>query len=130
MTSRRPPLLIALQTEATILMSISIGQAGLAAGFLSGTRSLKSVHEVLGFVIGALTVITLVTAVVYARGGGPRWPAVATTVVTVAVLVQIALGESEVKGLHIFLGVLVVTMTALLTSYLFRPGFGPRTDGH
>ena len=39
--ARRPPLLIALQAGATILMSLAIGQAGLAAGFLSGSPGLE-----------------------------------------------------------------------------------------
>ena len=35
-TARRPRILLALQIEATVLMSLAIGQAGLAAGFLGG----------------------------------------------------------------------------------------------
>ncbi|MET0693098.1 MAG: hypothetical protein ABWX96_19155 [Propionibacteriaceae bacterium] len=123
--ARRPPVLVALQTEATLLMSLAIGQAGLASGFLSGHKGLKGVHEINGFVLAALTVVTLLTAVLYVRQGGPRWPAAAAGLLLLIEVVQIVLGEVEAKGPHIFLGVLFVVCATLYTSYLFRPGFIP-----
>jgi hypothetical protein len=122
-TPRRPPLLIALQTEATILMSLAIGQAGLAAGFLGGRRGLKEIHGVNAFVIAGLTVALLVTAVLYFRRHGPRWPLIGAAILLVVEAAQIVMGSVEIKGPHIFLGVLFTVMATLLTSYLFRPGF-------
>jgi CHASE2 domain-containing sensor protein len=121
--NRRPPLLVLLQTAATVLMSLAIGQAGLAAAFMTGHRSLKQVHEVNGFLLVAVTVATLVAAVLYQRSGGPRWPVAATVLLIVVEALQITLGEVEAAGAHIFLGVLFVAAATLLTSYLFRPGF-------
>ena len=121
--NRRPPLLVLLQTAATVLMSLAIGQAGLAAAFMTGHRSLKEVHEVNGFLVVAVTAATLVCAVLYQRTGGPRWPVAATVLLIVVEALQITLGEVEAAGAHIFLGVLFVAAATLLTSYLFRPGF-------
>ncbi len=126
--SRRPPLLIALQTEATILMTLAIGQAGLAAGFLDGSKGLKAVHGVNAIVIAAVTVTLLVTALVYRRGGGARWPVLGAAILVVVEAAQITMGSVEIKGPHIFLGVIFTVLATLLTSYLFRPGFTPR-DG-
>jgi len=106
-------------------MSLAIGQAGLAAGFLGGTESLKALHGANAYALLTLTVAVLVTAVVYRRGGGPRWPVLAGTVLLAVETLQLILARAEVVGLHIFCGVLFVVLTTLLTSYLFRPGFLP-----
>jgi hypothetical protein len=121
----RPPLLIALQVGATILMSLAIGQAGLAAGFLSGTPGLKVVHGINAYALVTVTVGLLIMAVLYQRSGGPRWPLLAIGIIAVVEIVQVVLGRLEVAGAHIFLGVLFVVLATLLTSYLFRPGFIP-----
>lgn len=121
----RPPLLIAIQTEATLLMSLAIGQAGLAAAFITGRDALKEVHEVNAFVVGTLVVVTLVTAIAYRRSGGPRWPVLVSALLVALTAAQIAMGLVEVAGAHIFVGVLYVVSVTLFTSYLFRPGFTP-----
>lgn len=125
-TTRRPPLLIAIQTEATLLMSLAIGQAGLAAAFITGRDALKQFHEINGFVLGGLIVITLLTAVGYHRSGGPRWPVLVSALLVVLTGAQITMGLVEVAGVHIFVGILYVVSVTLFTSYLFRPGFIPR----
>ena len=127
-TARRPRPLLALQIEATVLMSLAIGQAGLAAGFLGGDESIKPLHGANAYALLALTVAVVLTAVVYRRGGGPRWPVLAGVILLVVETLQLVLARAEVVGLHIFCGVLFVVLTTLLTSYLFRPGFVPRTD--
>ncbi len=112
-----------VQTEATVLMSLAIGQAGLASAFLTGHKALKDVHEVNGFVVAALTVATVVSAFLYTRRGGPRWTVAAAALLLVVEVAQIGLGEADAAGPHIFLGVLFVVAATLYTSYLFRPGF-------
>jgi hypothetical protein len=121
--ARRPKMLVVLQTEATVLMSLAIGQAGLAAAFLTGHKPLKEVHELNGFLLVAVTLLTLVGALLYQRQGGPRWPVAAAVLLLVVEALQIVLGELDVAGAHIFLGVLFVAAATLYTSYLFRPGF-------
>ncbi len=123
--ARRPPLLIALQVGATILMALAIGQAGLAAGFLSGSPGLRAVHGINAYLLVTVTVALLIVAVLYQRSGGPRWPLLAVGIIAVVEVIQIVLGRLEVAGPHIFLGVLFVVLATLLTSYLFRPGFIP-----
>ncbi len=123
----RPRLLVALQTEATVLMSLAIGQAGLAAGFLGGSEGLKPVHGVNAYALLTVTVAIVVTAVLHRRAGGPRWPVLAGAILLVVETLQLTLARFEVVGLHIFAGVLFVVLATLLTSYLFRPGFVPST---
>jgi hypothetical protein len=122
---RRPRLLVVLQTEATVLMSLAIGQAGLAAGFIGGENGLRPVHGVNAYALLTVTAIIIVTAVLYRRDGGPRWPVLAGIILLVVETLQLILARAEVVGLHIFLGVLFVVLATLLTSYLFRPGFVP-----
>lgn len=112
-----------VQTEATVLMSLAIGQAGLAAAFLTGQKPLKEVHAINGLLLVVVTVATLVGAVLYQRQGGPRWPVAAAVLLIVVEALQITLGELDLAGAHIFLGVLFVAASTLYTSYLFRPGF-------
>jgi hypothetical protein len=127
-TARRPRALVALQIEATVLMSLAIGQAGLAAGFLGGEASLVPLHGANAYALLTVTVAVIITAVVYRRGGGPRWPVLAGAVLLAVETLQLVLARTEVVGLHIFLGVLFVVLATLLTSYLFRPGFVSRPD--
>ncbi|HEU4545177.1 MAG TPA: hypothetical protein VFR88_02685 [Microlunatus sp.] len=128
-TTRRPRPLLALQIEATVLMSLAIGQAGLAAGFLGGADDgLRTLHGANAYALLALTVAVVLTAIVYRRGGGPRWPVLAGAILLVVETLQLVLARAEVVGLHIFCGVLFVVLATLVTSYLFRPGFVPRSD--
>ena len=126
-TARRPRLLLALQIEATVLMSLAIGQAGLAAGFLGGDEGLKPLHGANAYALLALIVAVLLTAIAYRRGGGPRWPVLAGAILLVIETLQLVLARAEVVGLQIFCGVLFVVLATLVTSYLFRPGFVPRS---
>jgi hypothetical protein len=126
-SARRPRALVALQIEATVLMSLAIGQAGLAAGFLGGQEALKPLHGANAYALLTLTVVVIITAVVYRRDGGPRWPVLAAAILLLVETLQLLLARSEVVGLHIFCGVLFVVLATLTTSYLFRPGFVPST---
>jgi len=104
-------------------MSLAIGQAGLAAAFITGHRPLREVHAVNGFLLLAVTAVTLGGAILYQRQGGPRWPVAAAVLLVLLEAIQITLAEVDAAGAHIFLGVLLVTAATLYTSYLFRPGF-------
>lgn len=124
-TSSAPhsPLLTVLRIEATVLMSLAIGQAGLAAGFLSGDGGLEPIHGINAYVLLGTTVVVTATAALYRRAGGPRWPVLAGVILLLVETGQLVLAGLDAVGLHIFCGVLFVVMATLLTSYLFRPGF-------
>lgn len=66
------------------------------------------------------------SAVLYQRGGGPRWPAAAAVLLLIIELVQTLLARQDSAGAHIFIGVLFVVSATLYTSYLFRLSFAPR----
>jgi hypothetical protein len=114
--------LTALRVQATVLMSLAIGQAGLAAGFLDGQAGLRPVHGAGGDLVVALGAVLLLTAAGYRRAGGPWWPAAVTGLLLLVGLGQLWSGHGGLTGLHVFTGVLYVTAATLLTSYLFRPG--------
>ena len=119
-----------MRIEATVLMSLAIGQAGLAAGFLGGQPSLLPIHQINASLLLGLTAAVIVTAVLYQRrGGGPRWPVLAGAILLAVEVLQLVLARTGVVGLHIFCGVLFVVLATLLTSYLFRPGFVPAIRG-
>ena len=112
-----------------MLMSLAIGQAGLASGFLGGQPALLPVHRINAFLLLGLTAAVIVTAVLYRRGGGPRWPVLAGAILFAVEVSQLILARVDVVGPHIFSGVLFVVLATLLTSYLFRPGFVPPVRG-
>ena len=93
--TRRPPLLLALQIGATILMSLAIAQAGLAAGFLTGTRGARVVHGINAYLLITVTVGLLILAILYQRSGGPRWPLLAVGIIAVVEITQIILGADR-----------------------------------
>jgi uncharacterized membrane protein AbrB (regulator of aidB expression) len=125
-SDRQPPReLVALRIEATVLMSLAIGQAGLAAGFLGGRATLLPIHRINAFLLLGMTAAVVVTAVLYRRGGGPRWPVLAGAILVAMEIGQVVLARTNIVGLHIFCGVLFVVLATLLTSYLYRPGFVP-----
>ena len=103
-------------------MSLAIGQAGLAAAFLTGQKALKQVHEINAYVLAALAVAMLLTAIGYRRAGSPAWVPWASGLLLLLLALQITLGTLKVAGVHIFLGVIFVTLATLFTSYLFRSG--------
>jgi len=113
------PHLVILRSAATVVLSALIAQAGWAAAFLGGDGSYLGHHQVGAWV--ALTV-TLATAGVYLvlrRSAGAVNVALAL-LLAVAVSVQFGLGRSDVRGPHIFLGVLVAMLATALTSWTYR----------
>ncbi|HET9872175.1 MAG TPA: hypothetical protein VFP89_06215 [Propionibacteriaceae bacterium] len=117
-----PDLLKAMQVEAAVLIFLAVGQAGLAAGMITGNPELRPIHRINAYLIISVTIAILITAIVHFRRGGPRWPAAAAAVLVVAEALQSTLGRMAVTGAHIFIGVVFVASVAVLTSYLFRPG--------
>lgn len=113
------PHLIALRLAATLLLSCVIAQAGWAAAWLGGDPGYARYHQVGAWVTLAVAGLTALTYLVLRRSAGPvnLWLAVGLTAV---ITVQLALGETGQRGLHIFVGVLVAMLATALTSWTYR----------
>lgn len=118
------PHLIALRSAATLLISCVIGQAGWASAFLGGQDQFYRYHAVGAWVTLAVALATAVLYLLLRRSAGPVnvGLAVLLAVVTVA---QVALGESDQRALHIFVGVLTAMLATALTSWTYRHRMTP-----
>jgi hypothetical protein len=100
-------------------------QPVLAGRFLIGDVAMLTVHGTIGTVVGVLGIVQLAVALVHRRiGRGPWWPVLACLGLMLAGSVQAYLGFSRAVGVHVPLGVAVVTATVLLFIAAWRPGFG------
>lgn len=116
-----------LRILSTVLLGVAVAQAGFGSGYLGGSRGLLEFHEVNAFVVLGSVLACLVAAVWYRRSGGPGWPLAFAAALLAVGLVQVALGETAIVGLHIFLGVLYLCGVTTYCSYLWRhqPALAP-----
>ncbi|MFF2147408.1 hypothetical protein [Kitasatospora sp. NPDC058190] len=102
--------LILLRISTATLALLSLLQVMLAGSFLNGTYESLKDHEGTAMTIGTVVVLQLaVAALVWRPGRGPLWPLWTTAVLAVAVVGQIAAGYGRAIGVHVTLGVLIVS---------------------
>ncbi|MFI9359508.1 hypothetical protein ACIG5E_00360 [Kitasatospora sp. NPDC053057] len=102
--------LILLRVTATSLALLAVLQVMLAGSFLNGTYDSLKDHEGNAMTLGTVVVIQLAVAfLVHRPGRGPLWPLWTTAVLTVAVTGQIGAGYARATGVHVTLGVLLVS---------------------
>lgn len=113
------PHLVALRLAATVLLAAVIAQAGWAAAWLGGEPRYARFHEVGAWATLAVAVLSALTYVVLRRSAGPvnLWLAIG---LTVAIAVQLGLGEAGQRAVHIFVGVLIAMLATALTSWTYR----------
>ncbi|WAL63877.1 hypothetical protein ORV05_23140 [Amycolatopsis cynarae] len=110
-------------------------QAVLAGRFLSGAYPMLNLHQLNATSVGVLSFVDIVVAVAAWRAcRGPGSLALASVVLSAAIVAQIALGFRRVLGLHIPLGVTVIGLACWLALWVCthqpqdRP-FGRRAAG-
>ncbi len=113
------PHLLVLRTAATLVLSALIGQAGWAAAAIGDDPSYFGTHRWWGWLTVAVCLLSLVAYLVLRRSAGTVLVVLAA-VVAVLPLVQVALAESDLVALHIFVGVLTVMVATALTSWTYR----------
>ncbi|MFJ7905985.1 hypothetical protein [Kitasatospora sp. NPDC096204] len=102
--------LILLRTSTTLLALLSLLQVMLAGSFLNGTYESLKDHEGTGMVLATVVVVQLAgAAAVRWHGRGPLWPLWTTALLAGAVTGQIAAGYARALGVHVTLGVLLVS---------------------
>ena len=101
-----------------------VAQPLLAGRYLSGDVDAMGAHSLNGTMLPLLSMLQIVAAVLFWRPGrGPFWPIPASVALFVAEGVQIGMGYSRTLGVHIPLGVAIVTTTVglFVWSLAWRP---------
>ena len=109
-----------LRIVATLLFAFAVAQAGLGSGYLDGTRALLVAHATNAFAVLVLAVIGAVLGVSLRRSGRPGWTLFFPLGIILAIAVQMMLGFAGVRGMHVFLGVLVLCAITAYCSYSWR----------
>jgi heme A synthase len=109
-----------LRILSTILLAFAVGQAGLGAGIIDEVEPLKIAHLTNAFAVLVLTILSAVFGFALRRGGGPQWTFFLPLALVLMAGVQIALGLAEIKGFHVFWGVLYLCTVTAFCSYSWR----------
>jgi hypothetical protein len=105
------------QAISTALQPIFMG------AFLSGDYDMLALHKINGILVGVISVVLIVAAVLAWRiGQAPGRLATAVVFLTLAVGEQIHSGFSRTLALHVPLGVAVVGLTGWLLVWVWRHG--------
>lgn len=103
-----------------------LAQALFAGMFLGGDSGMREVHGTGSMVVLALGVIQLIVAVLYWRPWrGSGFPALASLVLVVAVVVQSMTGGAGVTSVHVPLGMLMFGLAVWLAMWTLRPASRP-----
>lgn len=108
---------------AVIVAIAALVQGGLGIGYLTGA-DLSGVHSILGMATIVLAVIAAAAAGLWARNSWADRKGIAFHALAVAVLalIQVALGESGVRTIHITIGVLYLIAAVALGTLALRKG--------
>jgi heme A synthase len=109
-----------LRIVATLLFAFAVAQAGLGSGYLDDIKPLLIAHATNAFAVLVLAVIGAVLGVSLRRAGRPSWTLYLPIAIIVAIAVQMMLGFAEIKGAHVFLGVLILCTITAYCSYAWR----------
>ncbi|MFB8241857.1 hypothetical protein ACFC58_35525 [Kitasatospora purpeofusca] len=110
---RLPRLL--LRATATASAVLGLAQTVLAGSFLNGHYEALRAHELGAMALGGLLLAQLPVAALVRRGGGaggargPWWPLGATALLLAALGAQMGTGYERAVGVHVTLGVLLVS---------------------
>ncbi|WP_159400708.1 hypothetical protein [Streptomyces sp. XY431] len=110
----RVPRLL-LRATATASAVLGLAQTVLAGSFLNGHYEALRAHELTAMALGGLLLAQLPVAALVRRGGGaggargPWWPLGATALLLAAAGAQMGTGYERAVGVHVTLGVLLVS---------------------
>jgi len=111
----------------TVTAVLIFDQAVFAGQFLAGSFGALHIHRENATATGIAVLVTGIAAIpVRLRGGGPRWPAYACLGLFALTAAQIGLGFARLLAIHVPLGVAIIVLTLLLTSWSWRAAPGDR----
>ncbi|MGH3425027.1 MAG: hypothetical protein ACRDO8_09875 [Nocardioidaceae bacterium] len=100
---------------------IAFNQSILAGAYLTGNLTAMEIHGVLGSSLAAVVMVQGVAALLFLfPGGGPWWPLVATVVLFFVEGLQIGFGYARTLGLHVPLGVAIITVVIAMFVWSLR----------
>lgn len=109
-----------LRILSTVLLAFAVGQAGLGAGIIDEIKPLKIAHATNAFAVLVLTILSAVFGYAVRRSGGPAWTFFLPLALVVMAGVQLTLGFAEIRGFHVFWGVLYLCTVTTFCSYSWR----------
>ncbi|WP_026820838.1 hypothetical protein [Arthrobacter castelli] len=120
-------MLWALRVVSSILMLLLVAQALLAALFVEGNVSMLTMHGINAFFITVVIFACFVLGIFFATvSRGAWWPMVAGVLLWLGLFVQEIIGYTRVVGLHIFAGVLLISVCSIYCYALWRHVYRPR----
>lgn len=109
-----------IRIVATLLLAFAVAQAGLGSGYLDGGKPLLVAHATNAFAVLVLSVVAAVLGLGLRRAGRPSWTLFLPVAIIIAIAVQMMLGFAGIRGLHVFLGVLILCTITAYCSYAWR----------
>lgn len=112
-----------LRAVTTMFLLAVLAQPVLAGLYLSGEWDALAIHSGNSNLLDMLAVVLLVVGLVYwLAGRGRGRVALAATLLFVATWAQSGFGHARLLGLHVPLGVALVTAAVLFAIWVWRPG--------
>ena len=121
MTREASSAVRAVRTVALILSLMALVQAALGGTVLSGGEGIKRVHGYVGYATVVVAVIAAVIAWRAARQTGNRGTFMHALSLPILALIQVALGEMELKWVHVGVGLLFLVAAFGLFAMADRP---------
>ena len=104
-----------LRIASAVFLLAALLQAASAGQLLEGLASGRAAHGIGALLVGVLSLVQLVAAVlVWRPGRGAGWPAVLGLVVVLGTAVQLMAGVSGMRLVHVPLGTALVALGAWL----------------
>jgi len=111
-----------LRLAVTAHLVAVLAQPILAGRYLTGDVDAITAHGAVGTALAALDLLVIAAAAVYVVGGhGALWVLPAAVLLFLAVGLQIGMGFARQLGVHVPLGVGIVTASVLLTAWVWAP---------
>lgn len=110
-----------LRITATVHLVLVLAQPVLAGLFLTGNVDAIAVHGAVGSSVAAVDLAMIAAAIVYVLARGHLWVLPGMVVLFLASGIQIGMGFSRQLGIHVPLGVVIVTMAVLLAVWVWTP---------
>ena len=115
-----------LRVLVTVAMAVALGQAGFGSGLVATlvdppkSETLEGLHAAGAWAVLVAFVACVVASARVRSAGGPSWPLRSGIALLAAAALQVTLGELEVVGAHVYLGVLVLCGVTTYVSYVWR----------
>ena len=110
---------------ALVLLLVAVASQPVTMGlYLSGRYPMMSWHSLVGSMIAALALVAAGLALLYAVAGGRPWTVPAAIGLFLACGFQIGMGYARTLGVHVPLGVAVVSGSLLLTVWSWTRSAG------